>query len=463
MAKILLVDDQQEFCDLLARKLQRLGHNCTPCYEGKEAVRLAANNLFDAALLDYNLSPGDLNGMQILKAIRKRSPDTSVMMMTGQDDINLAVQCIKNGAEEYFLKTPNLDDLIEDLLLAVQKAEKEKGLRYELEYHRSSSSSELIGNSQHMKKITEVISLANRGTNPDVTVLITGETGTGKDLIANHIHKESKRAEEPFIPVNCSSIAKSLIESEFFGHEKGAFTGADRAHRGVFERANKGTVFLDEIGDMDFELQSSLLRLLENHTLTRVGGSEEIAIDVRVICATHKDLAKEVEAGNFREDLFFRINVLNITIPPLRERPEDIIPLAEHFIRSLSKQTKPPVISAAMKQQLLNYYWKGNVRELRNVIERELVLYSGSGELDLQLSELPAVDAGSGPLPAERSGSGPSLQINLSQPLSLEQIEKEVITKVLKTCQFNISEAARHLQMHRSSLRSKIKRYNIDI
>lgn len=445
MSSILIVDDEEFFCNLLATFLRKHNKEAITCFDADSALEVLRNREIDIALLDINL-PGK-DGIELLKKIRTLSPRTVVMMMTGIEEIKTVISCIRLGAEEYFVKPINH----EELLLALERTEKARRMEFELTLLRDSNSDPLLGTSREMRDVQGLIDRAAESS--AVTVLITGETGTGKELVARHIHNRSRRQHEPFIPVNCSSIPATLIESEFFGHEKGAFTGADRQRKGLFEKAHKGTVFLDEIGDMDVQLQTRLLRLLEDQRIYRLGGGE-VKVDVHVICATNQDLAQQVEKGLFRKDLFYRINILNIHVPPLRERKDDIPQLADFFIRKYAGRDPLPTISAAARQRMLHYSWPGNVRELRNVIERELVI-NPAPILDFQNQLLE--EQGN----HAQDAAAITLRVPVGQPRSLAVMERDIIEQALNHNHNNVSRTARFLGLGRSSLRSKMQKLGI--
>jgi DNA-binding NtrC family response regulator len=449
MSKILILDDEVDFCDKMAQMLRLRNYTVTAVYDTVAAREIFEKEGFDIVLLDVYL--GESSGVEMLGYIRKRWPECAIIMMTGMEDVRTAIECIKLGAAEYFLKPVHNDELV----FAIEKSLKSIRQQSELSMYRDSGNLPIIGQSE---SIREVLALIDRASaNPDVTVLVTGETGTGKELVARHVHMKSRRSQEAFIPVNCSSITETLIESEFFGHEKGSFTGADRQQKGVFERANGGTVFLDEIGDMEVRLQTSLLRFLETRRVHRVGGGQ-VDVDVRIVCATNKDLQKEVDEQRFRKDLYYRVNVLNIHLPPLRERPEDIILLAEHFISLQSQIHRSFMITEAGRKRLERYAWPGNTRELKNVVERETILARGA-ELDFVQLEHGVMEEPAKCLPQEDGCL--HLAVCYDAPVSLDAIEKKVIEGALNYCAGNVSRTAEVLQLGRSSLRSRMKRLEI--
>lgn len=443
MNSILVVDDDDKYGELLCDLLNLKGYATSFASTKKEAFNKIRKKVFDFALLDIDL--GRDSGVDILKHLNKKSPETTVFMITGNDEIKTAIECIKNGAAEYLLKPFNK----EELLLAIEKGIQQNRIKYEFQLYRDDKTPAIIGKSSHTKKIKEMITKASK--NATATILITGETGTGKELIARHIHSEGPRCNEPFIAFNCSSIPQTLLESELFGYEKGSFTGAEKQRKGIFEQADGGIIFLDEIGEMNIEAQSQLLRVLENKSIRRIGGVET-KIDVQVICATNKDLPAMIEKKKFREDLFYRINIFNINYLPLRDRKKDIIPIAEYFIKKLSHKTQS--LSKEIIKKFLSYPWPGNVRELRNIVEREIML----SEDELTFKDLfltPAIDK---KVANEKS----LISFDLEQEESFREIETKIIAATLYFYDNNISESARKLKMHRSSLRSKIAKLKIN-
>ncbi len=443
MHSILIVDDEKEYGNLLCDLLNLKGYDTAYASTKKEAFSKIRKKIFDFALLDIDL--GRDSGVDILKHLNKKSPETTVFMITGNNEIKTAIECMKNGATEYLLKPFNK----EELLVALDRGLQEKKIRYEFQRYREDKTPAIIGKSSHTNSIKKLIFKAAQ--NSTATILITGETGTGKELVARHIHSEGPRHNEPFIAFNCASIPQTLIESELFGYEKGSFTGATKQRKGIFEQANGGVIFLDEIGEMAITAQSRLLRVLENKNIRRIGGIET-SIDVQVICATNKNLPEMIIEKKFREDLFYRINVFNINYLPLRERKKDIIPIAEHFLETLSH--KKQTLSKKNIQKLLNYSWPGNVREMRNIIERELII---SEDNNLRFNTCFSMKSKADTIQEEKS----TISFNLVHEKSFKEIEKEIIQATLDFYDNNISESARKLKMHRSSLRSKISKLGI--
>src|SRR5512135_1728222 len=368
-ARILVVDDDQSSRDLLARILAGAGHRVTALSDGREAVAaLDAGDPPDLVVSDIRMA--EMDGLQVIDAYRERAPDTPVILVTAFGNIDGAVEAIRRGAADYLSKPYDVDAIqivvsraLQHRALAMENRALRRGLRdrYRLE--------NVVGRSEAM---LQVYKTAARVASSDATVLIQGESGTGKELVARAIHASSPRAQRPFVAVDCGAIAEGVLESELFGHARGAFTGAQATRRGLFEEANHGTLFLDEIGDVGPNLQARLLRALQEGTIRKVGTNEPVAVDVRVVAASNKDLSQAVKDGRFREDLFYRLNVVTIRIPPLRDRREDIPLLAEHFAAKHGRGRG--AISPEARELLQGYDWPGNVRELENVVARALAL-----------------------------------------------------------------------------------------
>ncbi len=435
MATVLIVEDERAQRETLAGFLKKAGYKVIEAKTGEEAIIHLSSA--DVALVDLKLP--DIDGLTVLKEIKSRDPDIEVIIVTAYGTIKTAVEAMKIGAFDYLTKPIDLDELIVVMKRALEKREMEIEVRYlkeEMEKFRPEPL--IIAESTAMK---EVLSLVYRVAPSNASVLITGESGTGKELIARTLHLASPRKSKRFVAVSCAAIPETLLESELFGFEKGAFTGAERAKPGKFELADGGTIFLDEIGDLPLSLQVKLLRVLQEKEVERLGSTTSRKVDVRVIAATNQDLRKKVEEGTFREDLFYRINTITIHIPPLRDRKEDILPLAEYFLKKYSKELGKKIegFTKEARKALLSYSWPGNVRELQNVIERAVVLTRRnaiSGE-ELLLENVPR------PFP------------------TLEELEKEHIKKALSITNGNISKAAELLGIHRNTLREKIRKYNI--
>ena len=378
--RILIADDEPLTLELVVERLQAEGYEVEVVSGGEEAIEAARKSSFKLVLTDLSM-PG-MGGMEVLAHFVKHYPETPVIVLTGFGTIETAVEAIKLGAYDYLSKPANLDEIVLTLKRAIEHKDlKEENVALRSQIQEQHRPDRLIGQSSAIQHLYRII---KRVAKTDSTVLITGESGTGKELIANAIHYQSPRRDMPFVPINCGAIPEELLESELFGHEKGAFTGAFKERRGRFELANKGTVFLDEIGEMSPKLQVKLLRFLQETKFQRVGGSRTVEVDVRILAATNKDLERAVAENEFREDLFYRLNVIPIHVPPLRERAGDIALLIQHFLKQhcLKKNIPQKQMSEAAVESLEQYDWPGNVRELENVIER-LVILTDTDEIQL--------------------------------------------------------------------------------
>lgn len=447
MTRILIVDDEGNIRRLVASLLESEGYATSEAESGEAALQMIAEGPPDAVLLDLAL-PGS-SGLEVLERIAENWPEVPVVMMSGQASLGDAVEATRLGAFQ-FLEKPLTPEAVTITLKAALELRRQRdlnrALREELE-----PGQELVGKSTALE---EVRGLIRRVANTDSRVLITGESGTGKELVAVAIHGLSNRQRKPFVRINCAAIPKELIESEMFGHEKGAFTGATAKRRGKFELASGGTLLLDEVGDLSPEAQAKLLRVIEAGEIERVGGSETIPVDVRIIAATNHDLEAEVREGRFREDLFFRLHVMPIHIPPLRERKQDIPLLVAHFFdRYRSRHgLRPPNLTDSALGALRAYDWPGNVRELGNTVERLMILHP---EQDIGASEIAAV------LPHTRQAVPPPIPD--AGPLSdlLERYEKQLIQNALESATGNVAEAARKLETDRPNLYRRMKRLGI--
>jgi|Deesub1362B_J571_1020462.scaffolds.fasta_scaffold00651_13 DNA-binding NtrC family response regulator len=450
--KILIIDDDKLTSWALSRDFQREGNEVILAADGKSGLKYVKAEKPQLVLLDLRLP--DISGLDLLKEIKAEHPDAIVILMTAYGTVQTAVEAVKLGAENFIKKPFDYEEikaLIEKALKNNQLSREVTELREQL--REKFGIRNLVGQSYAMKRIFELIQKISKSN--ATTVLITGESGTGKDLVAKAIHYESNRAQYPFMAINCGTLPDPLLESELFGHEKGAFTDAKEAKKGLFELANHGTVLLDEIGDASLNLQVKLLRFLEEKKFKRIGGTRDIEVDIRVIAATNRNLKALVREGKFREDLFYRLNVIPITIPPLRERPEDIELLVKyyinHFNREFNKQVKG-ITDEAMKI-LLNYHWPGNVRELKNVIERIMILESGDMITE---DHIPHEIRN----PADFAGGYQDLPFPAGG-LSLEEVERTLIKKALHYANWNKAKAARLLGISRHALRYKIQKYEL--
>ncbi|MEE8319861.1 MAG: sigma-54 dependent transcriptional regulator [bacterium] len=444
--KILVVDDEASQRELLEMVLVEEGYAVETAGSGEEAVEKVQKNFYNIVIMDLKMA--GIGGLEALKHIKEISQAIQVLIVTAYASVDSAVDAMRSGALNYLTKPVDLDELkilVEKTMEVSDLAVENESLRAQLT--SSLQISDIIGNSSKIMELFETIRMV---APTEATVLILGESGTGKELVADAIHHNSPRASNPLIKVNCAALPESLLESELFGHEKGSFTGAVSRREGRFKLADSGSLFLDEIGEMSFTLQAKLLRVIQDKTFERVGGTETIAVDVRLIVATNKDLDNEVKEGRFREDLFYRLNVIPITLPPLRERREDIPVLAEHFLTIISERNKKGLrgFSPSAMDLLTRNQWKGNVRELENVVERAVIMTRG--EL-VQPEDLPA-----NLRPGE---SEEPIGVTPGRPLS--EVEKEAIIKTLELTGGNRTEAAKLLGIGRRTLQYKLKEYGL--
>lgn len=443
---ILVVDDEEVMCESLAAWLREDGYAVDTAASGREAVEKAALRDYAIYFVDLKM-PGGMDGIETMMQIRKLRPESSIIIITAYATVDTAITAMKEGAQEYIVKPCNP----EEISLLVSRIIKVKNLQRENSILRKKLSRQYRFHDVISKnpKMQELLTLANDISSLRSTVLIQGESGTGKEIVARAIHMAGDRASSPFIAVSCAALAETLLESELFGYEKGAFTGANQQKRGKFEMADSGTLFLDEIGDISPKLQVDLLRVLQERSFYRVGGTEEVRVDARIIAATHVDLKKAVAEGRFREDLFYRLNVIAISIPPLRERRDDIPLLASHFVDRLAHELGRKVtgISEEALKVLMDYEWPGNVRELENAVERAIVTCRGSELAEVDFAFLaPAVRT---PSPAIMAG------------MPLQEMEKQLVAATLRHTNGNIKEAANLLGIDRSTMYEKIKKYEI--
>jgi len=448
-AHLLIVDDEANTLASLSRAFRLAGHEATVCDNASKALELAKAQSFDLILSDVVMRGKD--GLALLEDLKAQGVTAPVVMMSGQAHIEMAVRATRLGALDFLEKPISTDKL----LLTVENALKLQRLQNENRLLRQRlGKHEMVWQGEAMKRI---VAQLERVAASETRVCILGETGTGKELVARTLHERSPRAGGPFITLNCAAIPAELIESELFGHEKGAFTGAGARHVGKFEQADGGTMFLDEIGDMPLAMQAKLLRVLEEGEVERIGGDKPVAVSVRVLVATHRDLEARVREEKFRQDLFHRIYVFPLSLPPLRERREDIPRLVEHFAAQVAAQNgwKPIPFTGDAVEALQSYLWPGNVRELRNMVER-LMLLATSGQVDLAAVEmaLPKATAAVGGAPALSSGT-------LAD--RVDGFEREVILAELKRSQSNVSLAAKTLGLERSHLYKKAEQLGIDL
>lgn len=440
MYKILIVEDERNIRESVESALSDK-YEVRTVASGNEALNIITKEQFDLLITDIRM-PG-ISGIELLKEFKKLYPENPVIVITAFTSIQSAVEAMKSGASEYVPKPFSL----EEIEIKVGNLLKSKKIHEEKKFYEEEKDSifgEIIGKSSEIEKIKDSVKkIAKNNT----TVLITGETGTGKELIAWTIHKLSGRI-GPFVPVHCAAYAKGIIESELFGHERGAFTGADKQRRGKIEIAENGTLFLDELGDIPLDIQVKLLRVIENRTFERVGSNKQINTNSRIICATNKNLNEMVKQGTFREDLFYRVNVFPIHIPPLRERKEDILPLVEYFLKKHNSNLK---IDNNNKNLLLNYPWPGNIRELQNIIERALIL---SDENNLK------IDLAMGNINSDYYNVN-NLEVNKGLDKIIEDIEKQIIMKTLMENNYSQTKTAKILKINRTTLQYKIQKYKL--
>ena len=454
MSSVLIVDDEPNIRRMVGALLAAEGYDVREAPDAARGIALATESEPDVALVDL-MMPGELDGMAVLTALRERTPDVPVVMMSGRAGLSDAVRATKLGAFTFLEKplTP------EGVLLALASALELRHVKREARTLRADLglAGEMIGSSPAMRRVREMI---GKVAPSDARVLITGESGTGKELVAAAIHTGGARKDRPFVRVNCAAIPRDLVESEMFGHERGAFTGATERRIGRFELADRGTLLLDEVGDLGAEAQAKLLRAIESGEIERVGGTKPIRVDVRILSATNKDLTRAVADGTFREDLYFRLNVIPLAIPPLRERPDDIPALVRHFSAVHRGRTGQPLTSwsADAMDVLARYRWPGNVRELANIVERLAILHPGrevtSDDIHEVLPNAPVRLAEPGALP-----NAAVLDASLTE--TLDQYERMLITRALSVAGGNIAEAARRLQTDRPNLYRRMKRLGI--
>ncbi|MGD0623612.1 MAG: sigma-54 dependent transcriptional regulator [Thermodesulfobacteriota bacterium] len=452
--KILLIDDSPDILTHLSEYLKNEGYEVEASTDGEKAISMIERKCYDIILTDLMMP--NIDGMEVLKYVTQHSRESICMILTGYGTIKNAVEAVKLGAFDYLTKPIKMDEILITLKRALEFRDlkrENQNLRNQLK--KKYKFENIIGDSEKMHQIFETI---EKVADTDSTILILGESGTGKELIAKAIHYNSYRREGPFIPVNCAAIPSELLESELFGHEKGAFTNAIRTRIGRFELANGGTVFLDEIGDMSPNLQSKLLRVLQERQFERIGGVKTVKIDIRIIAATHQDLKVAVEQGKFRQDLYYRLNVIPIQIPPLRERKSDIPLLVHHFLNHFNRSKKRKIegINNEALNRFLEYLWPGNVRELENIIERIVILTNNDS---ITVQDLPEKIQ-----TLSRDEQAPLFEIpeeGISLDNALNEFEKKLILQALNKTGWIKNKAAQLLSLNRTTLIEKIKRQNL--
>lgn len=447
--RVLLLEDEKITRISLTNTLRQEGFTVENSGDGIEGVNLFSINPFDVVITDLRL-PG-MNGINVLRQVKQKKPDTTVIIITAYATVETAVEALKLGAYDYLTK-PFSPDRVIALLQNIKRMKSiiEENAKLKLQVEALAGSN-IIAGSPTMKKFLETIKVVSPY---DYTVLIEGESGTGKEMTAREIHRMSNRALNPFIPINCAVIPESLLESELFGHEKGAFTNAVKRHIGYFERANKGTLFIDDIDDFPISLQVKLLRVLQEQEFVRVGGTESISVDVRIVCATKVDLKEKVNAKLFREDLYYRLNIIPLKIPPLRNRKEDIPDLINHFLKKYGEGDNPEFVSKELLNQLMEYNWPGNVRELENIVKRIIAMSATGAGLELLFNE-----AGYS-AKHEEDNQVISNDYPPFEEFILDK-EKEIIKWALTKTENNISQAAKILKLPRTTLKSKLDRIEL--
>lgn len=448
MKPVLIIDDEREICDSISMILEYEGYAVDSTTSASEGLKKFSEQDFSAVLLDIQMP--EMNGFEVLKKIKEIKPSASVIIISAHGSVENAIKATRLGAFDFLEKPIDRDKL----LISVRNATEQATLKEENEEIRKTfvGEGEILGKSKAIQKILELI---DKVAPLETRVLITGENGTGKELVARAIHKKSERKDKPFIEVNCAAIPNELIESELFGHEKGSFTGAVSQRIGKFELANKGIIFLDEIGDMSLQAQAKVLRAIEEGRIERVGGGKKIEVDVRIIAATNKNLSEEIKNGNFREDLYHRLNVIPIHVPPLRERIEDIPILVEHFTKEITtKHKKPPVQFSDDAIKILQaQQWTGNVRELRNIVERIIILVD---KKEINSKDIDFLFAGN------QASLDNLIETSNSFQEFKEKAERAFILKQLKANDWNISKTAEILDIQRSHLYTKMRKYGIE-
>jgi two-component system NtrC family response regulator len=444
--RILVVDDERNYLLVLRELLERAGYDVDAVQQALDGLKLANTRGFDAALVDLRM--GELDGVEVMRRLRRIDPDLGVVIMTAYASVETAIESIKAGAADYVMKPFDNDAVLRTLQrtvsmtrLARENARLKEAVQVEHTGH------DLLGSSA---AISEVRQLVRQVAATDTTVLITGETGTGKEVVARAIHSASERAGQPFVAVHCAALAESVLESELFGHERGAFTGAVSTKRGRFELATGGTLFLDEIGEISSTVQVKLLRAIETRAFERVGGEVRIETDARFVAATNRDLETALREGRFREDLFYRLNVVRIRLPPLRERRDDIPLLAPHFVHRFGMRMNRPRarLSDAALELLVEYAWPGNVRELENVLERAIVISQGD-----------VIEPQS--LPAEIREPAPAVPAGAPLQEALDAFERQLLLHALEDCEYVQAKAAQRLGLSKSALHYKLTRHGI--
>ncbi len=457
MYKVLVVDDEKGIREFLYITLKKQGYEVTLASSGEEAVRLIDKNVFDLVLVDIKMPRGD--GYSVLREVKAKSQETVVIMITAYGSLESAVQAMREGAFDYISKPFNVSELKALLKTALRKRDLEKKTSRETGEALEDRFDNIIGKSPGMRQVFAVIPRAAAAKS---NVLIHGESGTGKELVARAIHRQSNRRDKPFVTLNCGGLPENLLESELFGHKKGSFTGAHVTKKGLFEAASEGTIFLDEIGDLPLFLQVKLLRVVQEKTFTPVGDTQEVNVDVRIISATHQDLEQKVIEGEFREDLYYRLNVIQLRIPPLRERKIDIPLLADYFLEKYSNDMGKEIkqISSYAMDALQNYHFPGNVRELENIIERSVALEASNIILPESLTLAAYKQRNNDALPAVAEMGIPVEGIDLDEVINT--VEKNLLLKALERSKGVKKKAADLLNISFRSLRYRLEKHGMD-
>jgi two-component system response regulator PilR (NtrC family) len=453
MGRILIVDDEKSMRELLTIMLRKDGHETVMAEDGLKAVKLIEEDIFDLVITDVKMPK--MGGVDVLKAVKDSSPETIVIIITAYATAETAVEAMKEGAYDYILKPFKVDEI----KLVIRNALEKKMLRVEntllkREIEADKGFENFVGKSPAMEKVFDLIT---RVAEKNSTVLITGESGTGKELAARAIHDKSPRKDKPFVYIHCGALPEQLLESELFGHMKGSFTGAFENKEGLFEVAQEGTVFLDEISETTPAFQVKLLHVIQEREFKRVGGTVDIKVNVRIVAATNRDLQEEIQKGNFREDLYYRLNVIPVQLPPLRERRDDIPLLVEHFLEGHRKDGGPSRVSPEAMSRLMGYEWKGNVRELENIIERACALADGPV---INADQLPQEVAKSGGRTCPVPDSLPEHGLDLES--TLDGLEKDYLLKALEKAGGSKTEAAKLLGLTFPSLRHRLKKFGLE-
>jgi DNA-binding NtrC family response regulator len=456
--RVLFVDDEKSLQEFMRSELPRLGHEVTVCPDGRSALKVLEKSSFDAAILDLRM-PG-LSGIEVLQQLKQTTPDTEAIVMTGHASMETAIEAMRLGAFDYITKPCKLAEIEAVLRKVAERRDlQHKNLALESRVQAAEGPTVLVGNSPAMAGVHRLIATV---APTDSTVLILGETGTGKELVARTLYQQSKRAQMPFVPVNCGALPESLVDSELFGHRKGAFTGAERDHKGLFEVANGGTLFLDEVGELNKNIQVKLLRFLESGEIRRVGETEPFRTDVRILCATNRDLREMIQEDQFREDLYFRINTFEIHLPPLRARRQDIPDLARHLLGRAARRPMEQVadlLSPEAIDVLLEHSWPGNVREMANVMEHAYIL---SGAQRITPEHLPHHLRPSSGKPATISLPASPGGVALAGPRTLREIEMEHVLRVLDKHGGNKPAAAAELGISLKTMYNKLNQLQED-